>query len=138
MWPTAPACPLAGLRLLLADDAEALRRLYADAFRKAGAEVVEAEDGAAAVALWQEAGRSDGAFDALVLDFEMPHLNGAGVAAQLRSAGYSGVIVGVSGEVSGDGEDRWLEAGCDKVICKGLSLHDLVSTVAAACSRWAG
>lgn len=138
MWPSAPVSPLAGLRLLLADDADSLRQLYADALRKAGAEIAEANDGAAAVALWHEAEQSDAPFDGLVLDFEMPELDGAAVASRLRAAGYSGVIVGVSGEVSAEAEDRWIAAGCDKVVCKGMPLHELVGIVAAACGRWAG
>ena len=138
MWPSASARPLAGLYLLLADDAGAIRQLYADAFRNAGAEVGEAEDGAAAVALWQTADGSGRPFDVVVLDYAMPMLDGAEVASRLRSLGCSGAIVGVSGEISSEGEDRWLEAGCDKVVCKGLSLPDLVATVAATCGRWAG
>ena len=138
MWPTAPACPLAGLFVLLADDAVPIRQLYADAFRRAGAEVVEAEDGAAALARWQEAESTERPFDAVVLDYVMPGLDGADVAARLRGAGYTGTIVGVSGEVGAAEEDRWLAAGCERVVCKGLSVADFVATVAAACGRWAG
>lgn len=138
MWPTAPACPLAGLFLLLADDAGPIRHLYADAFRRAGAEVVEVEDGTAAFARWQEVAGTDRPFDAVVLDYAMPGLDGADVAARLRDGGFEGAIVGVSGEVTAAEEDRWVAAGCDRVVCKGLAVGELVATVAAACGRWAG
>ena len=140
MWPSAsvPASPLAGLFLLLADDAGSIRQLYAEALRKAGADVIEAEDGSAALARWHEAESTERPFDVAVLDYAMPGLDGADVASRLRSAGFAGPIVGVSGEVAAEEEDRWLAAGCDKVVCKGLSLPDLVSTVATASGRWAG
>ena len=76
-----------------------------------------------------------GAFDGFVLDYEMPELDGISLAARLREAGFTGAIIGVSGAVTADEEDRWVAAGCDRVLCKGHSLPDFVSAVAAACGR---
>jgi len=135
MWSSASAHPLAGLRLLVADDAGAIRQLYADALRRAGADVSEAEDGNAAFAVWREGEEADRSFDALVLDYEMPELDGMALTARLREIGFTGTIVGVSGAVTADEEDRWVAAGCNRVLCKGHSLPDLVSAVAAACGR---
>lgn len=138
MWPSASVRPLYGFHLLLADDAASIRQLYGDALRLAGAEVVEAEDGAAALAKWVESNAIGHSYDVVVLDFSMPQLDGVEVAGRLRSGGFAGAIVGISGEIDADGEDRWLAAGCDRVICKGHSLPDFVSAVAAACGRWNG
>jgi CheY-like chemotaxis protein len=137
MWPAAPARPLLGLSVLLADDAAAIRQVYGDILRRAGAEVAEAADGAEAVSLWREAKDAGRAFDVVVLDYAMPELDGAEVAAHLRREGYAGGLVGISGEVSNDSEDRWRAAGCDRIMCKGLSIGELVSTVAASCGRLA-
>lgn len=137
MWPAAPARPLLGLSVLLADDAVAIRQVYGDILRRAGADVAEAADGAAAVSRWREAKEAGVPFDVVVLDYSMPELDGAEVASRLRTEGFEGGLVGISGEVSDDSEDRWRAAGCDRIMCKGLSLGELVATVAASCGRLA-
>lgn len=126
--------PLAGFRVLVADDARGTRRLYEAALANAGAEVTTVADGDEAVAAWSAAA-GDAPFVAAVLDFVMPGRDGAEVAAVLRAAGFRGAIVGVSAELSEADAGRWLEAGCDEVLAKGVSLAGLVARVAAAGGR---
>ena len=135
MWPSPYTRPLDGLHVLIADDAAPILLAYGDILRRAGATVVTADDGTAAVAAFEEAGRTDEPFDAAVLDYAMPGLNGAETAARLRASGFDGAIVGVSAEITGEDEERWFAAGCDRVVCKGLPAEELVAAVATACGR---
>ncbi|HEX6983812.1 MAG TPA: response regulator, partial [Planctomycetaceae bacterium] len=79
--------PLAGVRVLVADDDRIPRRIAAAAVLRAGGEPVEAEDGVAALALWAAGGLTRPAFDAALLDFVMPGLDGADLIRTLRDLG---------------------------------------------------
>lgn len=79
------------MRLLVADDDEAIRRLLSLELRALGAEVFEASDGEEAVALALEL-RPDGVF----LDVLMPKRNGYEALAEMRAGGYVGRVVMVT------------------------------------------
>jgi CheY-like chemotaxis protein len=82
-------CP----RILLADDAPEIRALLALVLGRAGADVRLAVSGAEALALWQEADAADAPFDAIVLDREMPGLDGDATETRLRARGCAAPIV---------------------------------------------
>lgn len=100
---TEPAPPgdgteLAGLRVLLAEDQEIIRRVTAHRLETLGAEVVAVADGVTAVA---EAQSRD--FDLILLDLRLPGLDGAEAARRIRSGaghGAGAVIVGVTADRS--------------------------------------
>lgn len=92
------------VRLLIADDDEAIRRLLALKLRAMGAEVLEARDGEEAVTLALEL-RPDGVF----LDVLMPKRNGFEALAEMRSRGYDGRAVMVT--ALGEENARHLQAG---------------------------
>ncbi|MCY4746005.1 ATP-binding protein [Pelomonas sp. UHG3] len=74
--------PLAGQRLLVAEDNPVNRLIIAALLQRLGAEVVEAEDGEQAVQLAREqAGRLDG----VLMDLHMPKVDGLKATALLRS-----------------------------------------------------
>ena len=126
--------PLDGCRILLADDIRAMRHIYSSALTTAGAAVTVVEDGVAAVEAYDQA-ESEWPFDAVVLDYAMPRLDGSRAAAEIRAHGFGGAIVGISAEVRDEQVGPWLAAGCDAVLRKGISLSEFVSRVAKACER---
>ncbi len=82
-------CP----RILLADDAPEVRALLALVLGRAGADVRLAETGMEALALAQSADAADAPFDAIVLDAELPGLDGAATATRLRARGCTAPIL---------------------------------------------
>ena len=70
----------AKIRVLIADDEKSLRDILARHLRSLGLEVLEAEDGAQALALAREH-----VPDLVVLDITMPRMNGWDVARNLRA-----------------------------------------------------
>ncbi|MDG3041855.1 ATP-binding protein [Roseicyclus marinus] len=94
--PLGDGTDLAGLRVLLAEDQEIIRRVTAHRLEALGAEVVAVADGVMAVA---EAQSRD--FDLILLDLRLPGLDGAEAARRIRSgAGHEAgaVIVGVTAD----------------------------------------
>lgn len=79
------------MKVLVADDDEAIRRLLVLELRTRGAEVLEAADGEEAVERAMEF-RPDGVF----LDVLMPRMNGYDALAKLRSLGYAGRVIMVT------------------------------------------
>ena len=87
-----------GLRLLVADDEEAVRRTWDRYFTRLGAKVTGVRDGRQALELIR---RQD--WDAIVLDLKMPVMNGWDVVLATRQERpeLAGRIVVVSGDVTG-------------------------------------
>ena len=80
--PLAPRHPLAGQRLLVAEDNPVNRLIITALLQRLGAEVVEAEDGEQAIHLAREqAGRLDG----VLMDLHMPKIDGLKATQLLRA-----------------------------------------------------
>ncbi len=112
--------------LVVADDDDDLRDVYAVALRAAGHEVREAIDGASALQAVQLHRPA-----LLLLDLWMPGLTGFDVMQALRhdSAGSRLKIVVVSNLGDADSRLEAFEAGATAYLVKGRSLADLIALV---------
>lgn len=88
-------------RILLADDADMMRRLVSRVLHAAGATVTLAEDGLEAVDFAKRE-----TFDLILLDIEMPGLDGPGTLRALREMNVTAPIVALTGH----GEEYRAEA----------------------------
>jgi CheY-like chemotaxis protein len=114
--PASPAPPrpfLAGKRVLLAEDSRSQQRFVASQLEKAGVVVVVATNGQEALDL-----ASREPFDAILLDMQMPEVDGYEAARGLRLQGYRGPVVALTAGAHGDDERRCLDAGCDGYLAK--------------------
>ncbi len=117
-------------RLLVAEDDDLLRRFLLNGLRVAGFAVVAAADGAEALRLYA----SQGPFDALLLDDEMPEASGRDVLRTLRSHGDHLPALLFSGSLSlTDEEQAALEVG--PVIRKPCGLSALIEALHGALVR---
>ncbi|MGR6329338.1 response regulator [Sphingomonas sp. XXL09] len=119
--------------ILVVDDDPHIRHLLVFALAKAGLDTVEAADGEAALA----AAVSVPAPDLVVLDINMPRLDGLEVCRRLRSTGGEVPILFLS---SRDDEiDRILgiELGADDYVVKPFSPREVVARVMAILRRTA-
>ena len=80
--------------VLVVDDDAAVRQVTADMLRELGYQVMEAEDGADALARLSQA---DLPVDFLVVDYAMPGMNGLQVAAAVREMTIDVPIVMITG-----------------------------------------
>lgn len=121
-------CPMPRT-ILIADDDPHIRQLLSFAFGKAGLDTLEAEDGAAVLALVEE--RS---IDLVVLDINMPRMDGLETCRRLRAAGDIPILFLSSRD---DEIDRVLgiELGADDYVVKPFSPREVVARSMAILRR---
>ncbi len=117
------------MKALLVDDDPVLADLLAFTLRREGFEVVQARDGEAALRRWAEEDP-----DIIVLDVNMPKLDGFGVCRRIRAQGDTPIIMLT---VRGEEDDivRGLELGADDYIPKPFSPRQLVARMQAVLRR---
>ena len=126
--PAAPAPgprTLAGVTVLLAEDGADNRRLIGTILAKAGAEVVAARNGLEAAVL-----AASRRFDVVLMDMQMPIMDGYEAAARLRSDGYAGPIIALTAHALSSDRGKCLAAGCTDYMAKPLKRVALVEAVA--------
>lgn len=112
-------------RVLVVDDVLANRRLLARLLEKNGDVCEQAEDGMDCLAKVTAAGKEGLGFDIILLDYEMPKMNGPTCARKLRAAGCSSFIVGITGNCLAEDVDLFKSNGADDVLAKPFKLYRL-------------
>jgi len=122
----APVLRLPRARILLVEDGESNRRLVSLVLRRAGVEVETAEDGREGV---ERATRED--FDLILMDMQMPVMDGLSATAALRERGITAPIIALTAHAMKGEEEKCRAAGCSGFITKPIDLDMLVRTVGA-------
>lgn len=127
--PAPEVSSLVGVSVLLAEDGIDNQRLITTYLTKAGASTTIAEDGRRAleaVAAAEIAGRS---YDVILMDMQMPELDGYGATAKLRSGGYARPIIALTAHAMAGDRERCVAAGCDDYLTKPVNRDALVALV---------
>jgi signal transduction histidine kinase/DNA-binding NarL/FixJ family response regulator len=125
--PTAQPAPI-HLRgnILLAEDGEDNQHLLITFLSQAGIEVTLAPNGQTALQL-----ALAGNFDLVLMDMQMPVLDGYRAAAELRKSGYTKPIVALTAHAMADDRQKCLAAGCSDYLSKPIDRHRLLMTCAS-------
>ena len=124
----APSAPVKPLKLLLADDNETNRTLYATLLRRAGHSVTTASDGAEALRAAE--GES---FDAILMDIQMPVMNGTDAIIAIRTGDNVNVdkpIIALTADAYTERHGTYIAAGADAIVTKPVNWDLLAAELA--------
>ncbi len=122
--PTEYCAELGRPRVLLAEDNPITSRLTIFHLQRLDAEVDHAENGRIAVNRALEK-----PYDLIIMDIEMPVLDGLAAVEELRSKGYTGMIAAATALTHDEDRVNCLKAGCDRYLAKPFApsvLEDLL------------
>ncbi len=127
---------LAGLRILLAEDGRDNQLLISAVVRKAGAEVEIAENGLVAVEKASPTGAAT--FDVILIDMQMPEMDGYNATRILREKGLTCPIIALTAHTMTGDKERCLAAGCTDYCSKPINRPLLITTIARHAGRLPG
>ncbi len=123
--PTSLSC-----RVLLAEDGPDNQRLISFVLTKAGADVTLAPNGKEALELALSA-RAEGApFDVILMDMQMPVMDGYAATRKLRELDYDGPIIALTAHAMSGDRKKCLDAGCDDYATKPIERDRFLKIVA--------
>ncbi len=112
-----------GKKVLVVDDSPDNQLLLRMLLTKMGFSVAGAEDGLEALRRAQ----SD-RFDVVLMDVQMPGMDGFECTKELRKNGYSGAIVALTANALKETRDQCLKVGCDEFLTKPLDVEKMTRT----------
>ena len=117
-----------GKRILLVEDNELNQEIAVEILRQSGFEVDVADDGAVAADLMKKAG--PGQYDLILMDIQMPIMNGYDSARQIREMERPGIsdlpIIAMTANAFDEDRRAALEAGMNGHIAKPIDVQKLL------------
>tara|TARA_R110002072_G_scaffold13163_2_gene55593 strand:- start:3446 stop:9706 length:6261 start_codon:yes stop_codon:yes gene_type:complete len=114
---------------LIVDDRRDIRFLAKHIITKAGGSVTEAEDGLVAIETVKQAMSDGKTFDLILLDMQMPNMDGYETAAALRRLGYIGPIIALTADAMQGDMNKCLQAGCNDYLSKPIDAQRMLQLV---------
>lgn len=114
----------AGRKILIVDDNETNRLVASTVLLGYGAQVLNAEDGDMALEMVKE-----DAYDIILMDIQMPVLDGYETTRMLRQKGYLGTIIALTASVVAGEKERCIAAGMDDYLTKPINEELLIDVI---------
>ena len=114
----------------MAEDQPDIQRLVCHLLRQVGAEVTVAENGLQACEMAWGALQQGTAPDIILMDMQMPVMDGYEATRLLRQKHYLGPIIALTAHALATDRDKCLEAGCDEYVSKPIDRGHLLTAIA--------
>ena len=113
-------------RILIVDDAASNRKMLRRLLESRSYDCDDAEDGDQAVDMVRASMMvgSDGVYDVIIMDYQMPVMDGVTATSEIRRMGYRNIIIGATGNVLSRDIHAFLSSGADIVLMKPLSISE--------------
>ncbi len=122
---------LRNISILLAEDGPDNQRLITYLLKAQGASVTVASNGQEAIELIEKCGQE--AFDLVLMDMQMPVLDGYEATKRLRQAGFTRPILALTAHAMNGSREHCLRAGCNDYLKKPIDRQAFFSAI----SKWA-
>jgi CheY-like chemotaxis protein len=117
-------------RVLVAEDGADNQHLLSRILTKSGLDVEVADNGRIAYEKAISASVAGEPFDVILMDMQMPELDGYRATSLLREAGYEGPIIALTAHAMSGDREKCIEAGCDDYASKPVNKSRLLGLVA--------
>jgi len=128
---SSPAAERPMPRLLVAEDDQTIRQVLGGMLQRSKFEIVFAENGQAVLESWQQ-----GEFDLILMDVQMPGMNGfeatAAIRERERSVGGHIPIIAMTAHALKEDKERCLESGMDGYISKPIDFRACLELIRAS------
>ncbi len=118
--------------ILLAEDNPVNQRVVMSMLKKAGATVTVVNDGQLALDAILKAEQTDSTFDVVLMDMQMPVMDGYMAVRLLRERQYTGQVIALTAHAMDGDREKCMEAGCDDYTSKPINRKELIQKVGAA------
>lgn len=123
--------PLTSKRVLVVDDNLINQNLISLVLTRAGAQVDVADNGLSGLDLALDAFGQGQAYDIILMDMQMPVMDGSAAVKELREGGYHYPIVALTAHTETHDQEKCLAAGCDAYAIKPIDHGKLIDLVAS-------
>ena len=113
-------------RVLVVDDSNTNRMLISLILKRAGLQVATVVDGKAAVEMV-----ADESFDLILMDMQMPMMDGYTATRTMRAGGVTAPIVALTANAMKGEQEKCKAAGCSGYISKPIDVNRLIDALAA-------
>ena len=108
-------------RILIAEDNHANQELIKLLLKKTGMETEIAENGLQAIEL-----ATNNDYDIILMDIQMPEMNGHEATQKLRAQGLKTPIIAVTAHAMASDREKAIQAGCDDYLTKPIDQDKLI------------
>ncbi|QDU82389.1 Autoinducer 2 sensor kinase/phosphatase LuxQ [Polystyrenella longa] len=117
--------------ILLVDDRRDIRFVGQHFLEEAGATVTTASDGAEAIRLVENAAEMGNEFRLIIMDVQMPKMDGNTAVMKLREMGFQTPIISLTADAMREDRERCLASGADDYLAKPIDKAHLVNKAAS-------